>query len=111
MSDGPRIPTVYSTPQIRFCLLRHASYLLGHDRRVSCNLWRMESSKVGSQDSTYAIGMSLSHCRRIVTQRLCVIGRDLEEAVRLFEILVRGNVSPCTLTDILEDLGCREVED
>jgi hypothetical protein len=36
--------------------------------------------------------------------RLCPVGHDGERAGRLFSLLVRNTVTPCTLEEVLEDL-------
>ena len=39
-----------------------------------------------------------------------MLGTDEKRAHRLFEIMVNEYVTPCTLSDVLHDIGCEEDE-
>lgn len=72
-----------------------AAYAIPDWGQVVCRLWR----SYDGEEETYDLEMF-----GLGTYRLCPVGHDGERAVRLFSLLVRNTVTPCTLEEVLEDL-------
>ncbi len=87
------------------CLILHLmkaqSYRLGRHKWVTCRLWcMMPDDRCPTAEVMYAISMEgcRMHC-------LCRVGQKEAPARALYERLVRGRVSPCTLRDIVNDFN------
>lgn len=66
---------------------------------VKASLWAMRPRPGGATPTAYAIrleGLGRRHTR--------LLGRDYETAKSLFELLVKNTVTPCALSDVLEEL-------
>lgn len=72
-----------------------AAYAIPDWGQVVCRLWRSYDGEEEAYDlEMFGLGM----------YRLCPVGHDGERAGRLFSLLVRNTVTPCTLEEVLEDL-------
>ena len=72
-----------------------AAYAIPDWGQVVCRLWQSYDGEEEAYDlEMFGLGM----------YRLCPVGHDGERAVRLFSLLVRNTVTPCTLEEVLEDL-------
>ena len=72
-----------------------AAYAIPDWGQVVCRLWRSYDGEEEAYDlEMFGLGM----------YRLCPVGHDGERAGRLFCLLVRNTVTPCTLEEVLEDL-------
>lgn len=90
----------------RFTALRDCTYPVGN-RTVYCILYRIDcppaAGGIPQADASpvrYAIGMDSGR-----EQALCLLNRALHPAERVFELLIRHAVTPCTLSDVLEDMA------
>ena len=72
-----------------------AVYAIPDWGQVVCRLWRsLDGGEEAYDLEMFGLGM----------YRLLPVGRDGERAGRLFSLIVRNTVTPCTLEEVLEDL-------
>ncbi len=108
-------------PTWKLVAMRASSYPVRQER-VICVLYRVEHSPAGQaweeapesmQDACpdeslplydmpplYAIGIETPD-----DQQLCLVGRDFERVSQLYSLVVRMEVTPCTLGDVVTDLS------
>ena len=65
------------------------------------------TAQVGEEEASYRLwehtsGFFVEICLK-QESRCCAVGASLSRAVTLFELLVSGGVTPCTLGDVVED--------
>ena len=91
------------TPRLVMTLLEERYYCVPHNRPVVCRLWRMRTAPLSKAlaertEFTYAIGME-SSTRRY----LYCIGTDEAKSRDLYDRIVRGELSPIHLRDVVTD--------
>ena len=89
------------SPKLNLRLQKSRRYTIPGFGTVRACLWRMHSADGPSSGSAAAYAVSLTG---LGSRRLCLIGRQEREALALFDLLVRGRVTPTGLSDVLEEL-------
>ncbi len=79
--------------------LTEARYTIPGHGEIHCRLWCMEVGAVVHRPPVYAVEMKNTGC-----SRMYVLGEDTVRAERIFRLLVRHTVTPCTLCDVLEEM-------
>lgn len=95
-----RIPLRSEIQERRLLVVRKTTFKLLSDT-VTCVLCRRDApADGGSEDARteWVIGLTgrIERC-------FCPVGTDAAEAERLFALVVKYTVSPCTLRDVIED--------
>ena len=81
-------------------ILKECAYRVG-ETEVLCRLWCLETDAAdGADKRSYAIGLEGEAGRCI-----CPVGDRADRAFFLYERIARNTVSPCTLREVLEELG------
>ncbi len=75
--------------------IRITRYRLGRRHWVLCRLWQLPCPGGGMAYLLEMVGPSM--------HRSAVVGSDRTRALSLYDRLVRGRASPCTLKDIVAD--------
>ena len=91
----------------RFTALRNCAYPVGN-RTVYCTLYIIDradavgnrASLAGAASAHFAIGLDSG-----AERALCLLDRVHQPAEQVFELLTRHAVTPCHLTDVLEDMA------
>ncbi len=108
MSTNTRVPQGKSdeathpdppVPQLSLRLLRKARYRIPRYGPVNCRLWRMHVPNTVSPRTLYAVEL-----KGLGSRRFQILGPDETQALAVFQLLVKGTVTPCALQDILNEL-------